>query len=235
MANLFDEYEQEFNDLLQGVQRDFATLAELSGEKRKALVLRIENNLDAAEQNLRSMEMEALGVSSARDRLKPRVDNYKKELSNMRREFRRVKSAASTVATRKTREELLEEGTATSDDYAAAEQDHRQRLLDGTRRLEQSSDHIQRSLQISHETEQIGGQILGDLYDQRQTIERTRQGLRDTNANVKGSRKLLSIMGRRDVLNKIILVAIILGLIGVIGIIVFFIVRPYIAELFKLF
>lgn len=232
MANQFEEYEQEFSDLLQQIQQDIVSLADLSGEKRKTCAVKIENNLDAAEQNLRSMEMESM---SARDRLKPRVDKYKKDLSNARKEFRQAKSAASNAATKKTRQELLEEGTASNDDYAAAEGDHRQRLLDGTRRLEQSSEHIQRSLQISHETEQIGNQILGDLYDQRQTIERTRQGLRDANSNVKGSRKLLSIMGRRDVINKIILVIIILGLLAIIGIIVFFIVRPYIADLFKLF
>lgn len=61
----------------------------------------------------------------------------------------------------------------TSGDYIASDQDYdqRTRLLQGTNRLEQSSQRLLESQRIANETEGIGASILRDLHGQRNQLE----------------------------------------------------------------
>ncbi len=65
------------------------------------------------------------------------------------------------------REELLGGAGAESGDMRAS-------LLSNTERVERTGKRLHEGLRVAYETEEIGGQILGDLDQQRETIQRSR-------------------------------------------------------------
>jgi vesicle transport through interaction with t-SNAREs protein 1 len=60
------------------------------------------------------------------------------------------------------------------------ELDHRQKILAGSAKLEESNDRLSNAHRIAVETENIGGNVLAEMYGQRKQLE----GVRD---NVIGS------------------------------------------------
>lgn len=65
------------------------------------------------------------------------------------------------------REELLSGAAADSGDMRAS-------LLTNTERVERTGRRLNEGLRMAYETEEIGGQILNDLDQQRETIQRSR-------------------------------------------------------------
>lgn len=55
--------------------------------------------------------------------------------------------------------------------------DQRMRLLHGNQKLDETSDRLQNTERIAVETEGIGVSVLGELSNQRQQLERTRDNV----------------------------------------------------------
>ncbi|XP_059755409.1 vesicle transport through interaction with t-SNAREs homolog 1A isoform X5 [Balaenoptera ricei] len=77
------------------------------------------------------------------------------------------------------------------------ETDFRAHLLDNTERLERSSRRLEAGYQIAVETEQIGQEMLENLSHDREKIQRARERLRETDANLGKSSRVLTGMLRR--------------------------------------
>ncbi|XP_024894933.1 vesicle transport through interaction with t-SNAREs homolog 1A isoform X3 [Pteropus alecto] len=77
------------------------------------------------------------------------------------------------------------------------EKDFRAHLLDNTERLERSSRRLEAGYQIAVETEQIGQEMLENLSHDREKIQRARERLRETDANLGKSSRVLTGMLRR--------------------------------------
>lgn len=73
----------------------------------------------------------------------------------------------------------------------------RQQLLSGTERLNRSSGRLQDSQRLAAETEDTGAATLADLIRQRETIDRQRNSLWDSEGYVDRSVKTLRTMSRR--------------------------------------
>jgi len=77
--------------------------------------------------------------------------------------------------------------------------DQKTRLLgEDTQRLEASERRLNDGYRVCLESEQIGSQILENLNQQRETIQRSRDRLRGTNHELKRGHKLLNLMTRRS-------------------------------------
>ena len=96
-----------------------------------------------------------------------------------------------------------------------------QKVLRGTTVLEKTTDSIQRSTQVAHETEEIGEAIMGDLTVQREGLERARNMLSDTDAELSRSRRILKRMSRGTIYNKMVLLFIIIVQVCIIGALVY--------------
>ena len=91
----------------------------------------------------------------------------------------------------------------------------REKVINGVRTLERTSESIKRSQQVAIETEQIGEGIIDDLGTQRESLERTRTRLVETDIELGRSKKILRKMYLNVISNKIILTCIILIEIGI--------------------
>ena len=70
--------------------------------------------------------------------------------------------------------------------------------------------------------QELGVNILNDLHRQRQTITHARDTLHGADDNIATARRVLAVMSRRLMTNKLIMVGIICLLLGGIGLILYY-------------
>lgn len=115
------------------------------------------------------MELEVRGINgTARDRLRSRVESHRAELKRLTQEFQTAK---------KPKEDIIEITLDESWDNNVTE-DQRKRLLDASERIERTGRTLQNGYRMALETEEIGSQVLKELHEQRETIQRSRGRVR---------------------------------------------------------
>ena len=111
------------------------------------------------------MELEVRGISgAARDRLRGRVESHRAELKRLTQEFELAK---------KPKNEVVDLGVEESWENSITEE-QRKRLLDASDRIERTGKTLQNGYRMVLETEETGSQVLKDLHEQRETIQRSR-------------------------------------------------------------
>ena len=95
-------------------------------------------------------------------------------------------------------------------------------LLQGTDSLNRATQSIERSHRIAAETDQIGSEIIEELGEQRDQLERTKSRLVNTSENLSKSRKILRSMSRKVTTNKLLLSIVILLELAILGGLVYY-------------
>ncbi|OJD31805.1 vesicle transport v-snare protein [Diplodia corticola] len=200
----FASYEAELKLVQADLQQKLDQIPELSGEPRKAAIRQAERAQEEAKELLDQMRIEKPNIPGpAKNKVNQRFRNLQQDVDDL---GRKLTSLASD------RRALF--GNRYSDNPTADDQlEQRQQLLSGTDRLERSSGRLRDSHRIALETEDIGRNTLADLASQRETIERTRQNLLESESYTDRSIKTLRGMARRMATNRVITIAIITALV----------------------
>jgi len=167
---------------------------------------RCQRQLDEGRSFLTEMEREARSAPlQYRSEMLSNVRGYRESVSKIQSDIRKrqMEITKDKLTSSNRRMEDDEEGEST-------EEVLRQQVLRGTNVLEKTSDSIQRSTQVAHETEEIGEAIMGDLTVQREGLERARTMLSETDAELSRSRRILKRMSRGTIYNKVVLILIII-------------------------
>ncbi|KAI8379222.1 t-SNARE [Radiomyces spectabilis] len=197
-TDVFSNYEHDLDNLLRSVKTKMEQLAIQAGEERKSTVRSVEREMDEMDEILSQMQMELLNIPSpSRIRLQARLRLFKTEGEKLRRDLRRMTTVIpSYQSINSDRHELLGEMNY-ENDLDASSADQRQRLLNGTQQLGNSSQRLQESHRIALETEGIGINILHTLRGQRETMLRTRDTLAEADSHIDKSSRTLKSMARR--------------------------------------
>ncbi|XP_056386354.1 vesicle transport through interaction with t-SNAREs homolog 1A isoform X2 [Hyla sarda] len=207
MSAEFQGYEQDYGVLTADITNRIGKIPKLSGEEKKQMVMNVEKQLEEAKELLEQMDLEVREIPvQSRAMYSNRMRSYKQEMSKLEADFKRSRIAYSDEV----RNELL------GDDGNSSES-QRAHLLDNTERLERSSRRLEAGYQIAVETEQVGQNILENLSQDREKIQRARDRLRETDTNLGKSSRILTGMLRRIIQNRVLLV--VLGIIIVFTII----------------
>lgn len=186
-SELFSSYETELKLVQADLNQKLDQIAEASGEQRKAAISQAEHAVDEAQELLDQMVLEKQNIPSAtRSKVSVRFRNYSTDIDEAKRKLRSLSDD---------RKALL--GNRYTDDPQDAQLEQRQQLLSGTERLERSSARLQNSQRMALETEDVARGTLGDLNQQRETIEGTRSRLHQSEGYVDTSIKTLRGMTRR--------------------------------------
>eukprot|EP00051_Salpingoeca_urceolata_P026837 m.478939 g.478939 ORF g.478939 m.478939 type:complete len:221 (-) comp21281_c0_seq1:224-886(-) len=212
-SEMFEGYEMDLQAHIASVSKKLnAQIPNYTGEQRKAAIRATEKELEQAEQLLREMDGEArIAPAAFRSKLYAKVTAYQDDLGKLRRDLKATMSGSFQAD----RQALM------GDDYDSRSFDQRSRLLDGSERLNRTSDRLANTRRIAQESENIGVEVLAELDEQGNTIRRTGQKLHGTDANLGRSHNILNSMARRIVTSKIIMMSIIFLLIGILGIVVY--------------
>jgi len=177
---------------------------------------RCQRQLDEGRSFLTEMEREARSAPlQFRSEMLSKVRSYRESVSKIQSDIRKRQMEITKDKFSSTRRmEDDEEGEST-------EEVLRQQVMRGTAVLEKTSDSIQRSTQVAHETEEIGQGIMGDLTVQREGLERARTMLSETDAELSRSRRILKRMSRGTIYNKVVLLLIIIVQVCIVGALVY--------------
>ncbi|XP_028651663.1 vesicle transport through interaction with t-SNAREs homolog 1A isoform X6 [Erpetoichthys calabaricus] len=187
MSSDFETYEQDFGTLTAEVTSRIGKIPKLAGDEKKQMVVGVEKQLEESRELLEQMDLEVREIPvQSRGMYNNRLKSYKQELEKLEKDFKRSRIAYSDEV----RNELL------GDDGNSSES-QRAHLLDNTERLERSSRRLEAGYQIAVETEQVGQEILENLHHDREKIQRSRDRLRETDANLGKSSRILTGMMRR--------------------------------------
>lgn len=204
----FEALEREYKGLVENIQRSIRFLGEAYGERRKIAVNETERALEDARAVLRRMGPAARDLPE-RNQLQQRVRAYDAELQRLDR--------ALLVA-------VPAPGAAASDPASsgAAEGRQREKLQTGLARVDATGARLAHTEAVGLESEQIGVAVLGDLSDQRRTLEGVNTKLSTIDDTMGRVRRVLINMARRIATNKLILALIIFVQLLAIFLIVFF-------------
>ncbi|KAI0402134.1 vesicle transport V-SNARE protein [Xylaria palmicola] len=214
-SELFSGYEGEFKLVQADLAQKLEQIPELNGEPRKAAVTQAERALEEAEELLGQMRLEKQNIpSAARNKVNARLRNLETDVDKARRRLRALADDRAALF-----------GSRYTDDPDAAPGDRqleqRQQLLEGTDRLDRSSQRLRASQALANETESIGAATLADLHSQRERIQHTGEMLFESEGYVDRSVKTLRGMARRMATNRVITIAIITVLVILIIAVIF--------------
>ncbi|KAM4715384.1 vesicle transport through interaction with t-SNAREs homolog 1A isoform 3-T3 [Anableps anableps] len=194
MSSDFETYEQDFGTITAEVTNKIGKIPKLSGEEKTQLVLNVDKQLEEVRELLEQMDLEVREIPiQSRAMYNSRLKSYKQEMEKLEKDFKRSRIAYSDEV----RNELLGDDAISSESQLIKLREERAHLLDNTERLERSSRRLEAGYQIAVETEQVGQEILANLHTDREKIQRARERLRETDANLGKSSRILTGMLRR--------------------------------------
>eukprot|EP00127_Corallochytrium_limacisporum_P003110 Clim_evm39s146 gene=Clim_evmTU39s146 len=223
-SELFEAYEEEVDDLLRQCEQQFQqNVVNASGERQRQYGRDLERRLNECEDSLNHLEME-LKVQPAqhRHRLEERVRSYKQRHQALKSKVANTLVGQGGPGRQpQNRGDLLglEEQNMGYESPLDRPDDRRQRLVQATDTMNQSSGRILNSQRLAAESEQIGVDILNSLGEQRSTIERTGRHLDEADEELGQASRVLRTMKRRVLGTKVIrylLIALVLLLIALI-------------------
>ncbi|KAK2826641.1 hypothetical protein Q5P01_020855 [Channa striata] len=190
------------------------------GEERKRLVRTFDERQGEAEEVLQGMEEELrTAPSSYRNAMSTKLRLYRRDLGKLQRD---MKNSAPGIGSSFQPVEGSHQGVYSSQNQQSTHlQSQRALLLQGTESLNNASQSIERSQRIAAETDQIGTDIIEELGEQREQLDRTRNRLVNTGENLSRSRKVLRAMSRRLMTNKLLLAVIILMELAILGAVIY--------------
>ncbi|XP_047992811.1 vesicle transport through interaction with t-SNAREs homolog 1A [Leguminivora glycinivorella] len=194
MATLIQSYEQQYSVLTADITSKIGRLKLGHEDNRDQLTREIQANFEEANDLLEQLELESRGSAGSR------VAAYRAELQRVRDEYRSVTNNAGGYT----------DAEENFDDWTS--NDQRQKLLDNTERLERTGKTLTEGYRVVLETEQIGAAVLQDLSLQRETIERSRGRLRETDEQLNRSSRLMNSMIMRALQDRFVLVMVFLVL-----------------------
>ncbi|XP_035669867.1 vesicle transport through interaction with t-SNAREs homolog 1A-like isoform X1 [Branchiostoma floridae] len=216
MASLLDSYEQQYSNVTAEITNKIAKIVKLSGGEKRHMVTNVEKQMEEAKELLEQMDLEVRDIpSKERQKYATRLKSYKTELGKLEKDFKKAKLHGGAGS----REELL------GPDDPSHSEDQRTRLLDNTERLERSGRKLEAGYRMAVETEQVGADILENLHQDREKIQRSRDRLRETDSDLGKSSRILSAMMRRIIQNRIVLFVVIAVIILVIALTIYFSTR----------
>ncbi|XP_051769910.1 vesicle transport through interaction with t-SNAREs homolog 1A isoform X1 [Chanodichthys erythropterus] len=201
MSSDFEAYEQDFGTLTAEITNKIGRIPKLAGEEKTQLVLNVDKQLEEVRELLEQMDLEVREIPiQSRAMYNSRLKSYKQEMEKLEKDFKRSRIAYSDEV----RNELLGDDASSSENQLIKLREERAHLLDNTERLERSSRRLEAGYQIAVETEQVGQEILANLNSDREKIQRSRERLRETDANLGKSSRILTGMLRRIIQNRVL-------------------------------
>lgn len=219
----FKSAEQEYIDFIQVIETNLARLDSAKDGKRADMISKIGKKIKQAQRSIQNMEMELNSVSNFQDRqrLSDRVSKYSQNLNAFERQLKEQKKNSERSA-------LL--AGSTDADFSTSD-DHRARLAMSTDRLKETGKSLDTALRVLESTEVLGAETAMMTREQGDQMRRAKDRLAEINGDVSRGSRIIGRISRRQLTNKIILLAIIVVILLAIFLVVFFaIILPIILK-----
>ncbi|XP_078262484.1 vesicle transport through interaction with t-SNAREs homolog 1B isoform X1 [Rhinoraja longicauda] len=184
--------------------------------EQKRFLREIDEKVEEANEILDGMEKELRNApSSFRNQMNIQIRSYRKDVIKLQRDARNVNTGYGAHS------DFKYTAYGAENEQSNHLSSQRALLLQGTDSLAKASQSVDRSQRIAAETDQIGSEIIEELGEQREQLERSKDRLINTGENLSRSRKILHAMSRRIMTNKLLLGIIILLEVAILGTVVY--------------
>lgn len=143
-----------------------------------------------------SLEVNQNTDHSQRSSQQTRLQSYQAELRRLEEDYNKAKIKPNP---------LLDDSSSIDDFDIGVNEDQKRSLLDNSERLERTGNQLQEGYRIAIETEEIGTHVLSNLAGQREQIQRSRNRLRETQADLGRSSRVMNTMIMRSIRDKFVL------------------------------
>lgn len=163
---------------------------------RRNLIVEINRGIDESQEILEQIGLEISQNYDAPESMKKsqntRLRSYKAELTRLEDEYNKTKSKTTVLNS-------LDDSSL--EDFDITE-DQKRSLLDNSERIERTGHNLDHAYRVAVETEEIGTHVLLNLSNQRDSIQRTRNRLRETNADLNRSSRVMNSMIMRSLRDR---------------------------------
>lgn len=147
--------------------------------------------------------------STAKVNFTSRLKCYEAELKRLMQEFQNAKNDAQThMYDSSDFDELTTSGISS---------EQQRRLLDNSERIETTGNRLTEGYRIVLDAEQMGATVLQDLSSQRETLQKSRNRLRETGEDLRQSSRIMNSMIMRSIRER----AVLFGVVTVFIIVIF--------------
>ncbi|CAH1109711.1 unnamed protein product [Psylliodes chrysocephalus] len=196
MVSLFENYEQQYSVLTADITAQVGLLTASATKDRRQLISNIEKHVEEAQELLEQMELEVREVDqSKKQRCRTKLDCYRAELKRLTLDY---------IKARSVKQGILYDSSEELNDVRISS-DQKQRLLDNSEKLERTNKRLEEGYRVVVETEDIGNQVMKNLGEQRETIQRSRGRLREADEELGRSGRIMNSMIMRSLQQKVVL------------------------------
>jgi len=206
-------------EVIRGYEQDLSsTCADITLLTGKLRLAASQNEVDSmsaqlevlfsdAQETLEQIELESHTLEpGGREKVKTRVTSYQAEL---KRQQNQVASSKTEAGERSDRLELLSRpghGGGGGEEFQGGE--NSLLLAESEEILSEAGRQLHDGRRLLEETQEVGAGVLGDLHNQRETIQRSRSRLKDLEGGLGESSSILGKMMWRAQQNKLVLAAV---------------------------
>eukprot|EP00096_Caligus_rogercresseyi_P014475 TRINITY_DN6991_c0_g1_i1.p1 TRINITY_DN6991_c0_g1~~TRINITY_DN6991_c0_g1_i1.p1 ORF type:complete len:229 (-),score=59.76 TRINITY_DN6991_c0_g1_i1:396-1082(-) len=204
----FELAEDEVDTFFEKIEGSMAKYRSSKGEGRRSddkrqMSMRLRGHFDEAKTLIDEMEFEARKAPlTFRGDMLSNVREHRASLAGFQNELNRSEALPSSEDNFPSAAAGL---TASEDEDPV-----RRQILMGAAALDRTTEMVRSSTQVALETENIGETIISDLGTQRETLQRTRTRLAETDADLGRSRRLLRRIYFGVVQNRLCLILVII-------------------------
>ncbi|XP_061897221.1 vesicle transport through interaction with t-SNAREs homolog 1B [Entelurus aequoreus] len=212
----FEKLHEMFKSLYEELKLMPDRLLRSHAEEKKSMLRAFDERKGEAEEILQGMEEELQDApQSFKNPMRTKLRLYQRDLAKLQRDMKNSNPGSA-------QSDGSHFGVYSSQNQQSTNlQSQRALLLQGTESLNNASQSIERSQRLAAETEHVGTDIIEELGEQREQLNRSRNRLVNTGENLSRSRKILRSMSRRLMTNKLLLGVIILMELAVLGAVVY--------------
>jgi len=162
-------------------------------DNRRDLIVEINRGFDESNEILEQMELEINQNTNPTHKLsqQTRLKCYFTELTRLEQDYNKSK---------------IKPNLSDSDDFdLGLVEDQRRSLLDNSERLERTGLQLEDAYRVLVDTENMGAQVLSNLSQQRETIQKSRNRARETDAELGRANRIMNLMIFRSIRDNFVL------------------------------
>jgi chromosome segregation ATPase len=218
----FGDSEQEFKTICAQLPTRINTLVqyESNADKAQGEIRRIMSELATAKQRVSDMEMANRSIPEpTRKELGNKIRGYKDSLATLQKDLKQAEDKFSRSALMAGRD-----GDRPLDYDKSKSQ--RDRMQETTDKLRGSSTVLDDANRRIEETLEVGVGVVSELDRNRETLNRVRGNAGEVGGQLDVARRILRGMNKRELQNKIAVVIFAIVMIGIIGVVIYYMTKP---------
>eukprot|EP00927_Polykrikos_kofoidii_P053532 TRINITY_DN48142_c0_g1_i1.p1 TRINITY_DN48142_c0_g1~~TRINITY_DN48142_c0_g1_i1.p1 ORF type:complete len:236 (-),score=35.76 TRINITY_DN48142_c0_g1_i1:259-966(-) len=198
-SSMFESYEEDFHRLQRGIREQLSNVTSkgtskgnsISPASRVSAISEAGDLHNQAGQALQQMELETRSMGALGNSIAPKLKDYRSEFAATKRHIREAEQS------------LQREGIGLPAKGRELTTEDKKTATDSFNRLRSSTKRLEETRRTALEAEEIGMDVMTDLVSQRESIMRSKANIHDTNENLAVSKRVLSTLHHKAVINQL--------------------------------